>query len=86
MIKCYNSTKYFVTNPEYYLTIMTVEQIEKAILNLSEKDFSELRNWLLDLDYRQWDQQLEQDIMDEKLDNIASEALAEFESGDYQEI
>jgi len=57
--------------------IMTVEQIEKAILNLSERDFSELRNWLLDLDYQRWDQQLEQDIMDGKLDDIASSALAE---------
>ncbi len=66
--------------------IMTVEQIEKAILNLSETDFSELRNWLLDLDYQQWDQQLEQDIKDGLLDDIAKEALAEFEAGDYQEI
>ncbi len=57
--------------------IMTVEQIEKAILNLSERDFGELRNWLLDLDYQRWDQQLEQDIMDGKLDDIASSALAE---------
>lgn len=56
---------------------MTIEQIEKAILNLSEKDFSELRNWLWDLDYQQWDRQLEQDIMDGKLDNLAKEALTE---------
>jgi hypothetical protein len=65
---------------------MTIEQIEKAILNLSKTDFTKLRNWLLDLDYQQWDQQLEQDIMDGKLDDIAKEALAEFEAGDYQEI
>ena len=65
---------------------MTIEQIEKAILNLSEQDFSKLRNWLLDLDYQQWDQQLEQDIMDGKLDDIATEALAEFKAGNYQEI
>ncbi len=65
---------------------MTIEQIEKAILNLSEQDFSKLRNWLLDLDYQQWDQQLEQDIMDGKLDDIAKEALAEFKAGNYQEI
>jgi predicted YcjX-like family ATPase len=66
--------------------IMTVEQIEKAILNLSETDFSELRNWLLDLDYQQWDQQLEQNIKNGLLDDIAKEALAEFEAVDYQEI
>lgn len=65
---------------------MNVEQIEKAILNLSEQDFSKLRNWLLDLDYQQWDKQLEQDIIKGKLDDLASEALAEFEAGDYQEM
>jgi hypothetical protein len=65
---------------------MTIEQIEKAILNLSETDFTKLRNWLLDLDYLQWDQQLEQDIKEGKLDALAQEALAEFEAGDYQEI
>lgn len=37
---------------------MTIEQIEKAILNLSETDFTKLKKWLLDLDYQQWDQQL----------------------------
>ena len=65
---------------------MTIEQIEKAILNLSENDFIKLRNWLLELDYEQWDQQLEQDINKGKLDALAKEALAEFEAGDYQEI
>ncbi len=65
---------------------MTVEQIEAAILNLSETDFAKLRNWLLDLDYEQWDRQLEQDIVDGKLDDLAKEALAEFEAGEYQQI
>ncbi|AFZ48060.1 hypothetical protein Cyast_2110 [Cyanobacterium stanieri PCC 7202] len=65
---------------------MTIEQIEKAILNLSQEDFKKLKDWLIELDYQQWDQQLEQDIIDGKLDNLASEALAEFEAGNYQEI
>ncbi|MGL5508394.1 MAG: hypothetical protein ACRC2J_16935 [Microcoleaceae cyanobacterium] len=65
---------------------MTIEQIENAILNLSEQDFTKLRNWLLDLDYQQWDEKLEKDIIDGKLDALAEEALAEFEAGDYQEI
>ncbi len=65
---------------------MTIEQIENAILNLSKTDFTKLRNWLLDLDYQQWDQQLEQDINEGKLDALAQEALAEFEAGYYQEL
>ena len=66
--------------------MMSIEQIENAILNLSETDFTKLRNWLLDLDYQQWDQQLEQDINEGKLDALAQEALAEFEAGYYQEL
>lgn len=65
---------------------MTIEQIEKAILNLSQDDFTKLKHWLLDLDYQQWDQQLEQDIINGKLDKLASEALADFEAGNYQQI
>ncbi len=65
---------------------MTIEQIENAILNLSKTDFTKLRNWLLDLDYQQWDKQLEQDINEGKLDALAQEALAEFEAGYYQEL
>jgi hypothetical protein len=65
---------------------MTIEQIENAILNLSKTDFAKLRNWLLDLDYLQWDKQLEQDIKEGILDALAQEALAEFEAGDYDKI
>ena len=64
----------------------TVKEIEKAILNLSESDFKQLRNWLLELDYQQWDKELEEDIMKGRLDEIAKEALADFEAGEYQEI
>jgi hypothetical protein len=77
--------KQLITNLKIYM-IMNIEQIENAILKLSEQDFTKLRNWLLDLDYQQWDKKLEQDIIDGKLDALAKEALAEFEVGDYQEI
>ena len=64
----------------------TVQEIEKAILKLSASEFKQLRNWLLELDYQQWDKQLEEDIMSGKLDELANEALADFEAGNYQEI
>ena len=64
----------------------TVQEIEKAILKLSASEFKQLRNWLLELDYQQWDKQLEEDIMNNKLDELAKEALADFEAGNYQEI
>jgi hypothetical protein len=64
----------------------TLEQIEAAILNLPSHDFQRLRQWLADLDYQRWDEQLEQDIADGKLDALAAEAIAEFNAGHCREI
>lgn len=63
-----------------------LEQIEAAILSLSSNEFEKLRLWFLDLDYERWDEQIEQDIEDGKLEAFAQEAIAEFEAGHCQEI
>lgn len=64
----------------------TLEQIEAAILTLPSEEFVRLRQWFFELDYQRWDEQLEQDIADGKLDALASEAIASFEAGHCQEI
>ena len=64
----------------------TLEQIEAAILTLPSNDFEKLRRWFLDLDYRRWDKQLEQDVVEGKLEALADEAIAEFEAGNCKEI
>lgn len=56
----------------------SLEQIEAAILTLPADEFQRLRQWLSDLDDRRWDEQLEKDIEDGKLDALAEEAIAEF--------
>jgi hypothetical protein len=63
-----------------------LEQIEAAILSLPSNEFEKLRRWFLDLDYERWDEQIEQDIKDGKLEALAQEAIAEFEAGHCQEI
>jgi hypothetical protein len=64
----------------------TLEQIESAILSLPTQEFQRPREWLLELDQQHWDQQLEQDIADGKLDALAAEAIAEFEAGECRAI
>ncbi|WP_017744359.1 hypothetical protein [Scytonema hofmannii] len=54
----------------------SLEQIEAAILSLLQDEFQRLRQWFFDLDYQRWDEQLEQDIADGKLEALASEAIA----------
>lgn len=63
-----------------------IEQIEAAILSLPSSEFEQLRLWFLDLDYERWDQQIEQDIEAGKLDALAQEAIAEFQSGHCRDI
>jgi hypothetical protein len=58
-----------------------LEPIEAAILSLPSNEFERLRYWFFDLDYERWDEQIEQDIADGKLEALAEEAIAEFEAG-----
>lgn len=64
----------------------TLEQIEAAILTLPPDEFQRLRQWFADLDYQRWDEQIEQDIAEGRLDALAEEAIAEFKAGRCREI
>jgi hypothetical protein len=64
----------------------TLEQIEAAILTLPSDEFQRLRQWVLDVDYDRWDEQIEQDIADGKLEALAAEAIAEFKAGHCRKI
>lgn len=59
----------------------TLEQIEAAILTLPLDEFQRLRQWFSDVDYQRWDEQLEQDIIEGRLNAFAEEASAEFQAG-----
>ncbi|MBW4557599.1 MAG: hypothetical protein KME59_17005 [Trichormus sp. ATA11-4-KO1] len=66
--------------------MLTLEQIEAAILKLPPDKFQILMEWFLNLDYQRWDEQLEKDIADGKLDALAQEAISDFEVGNYRAI
>jgi hypothetical protein len=66
--------------------MLTLEQIESAILQLSPNEYEKLIQWFADLDYQRWDEQLEKDIADGKLEAFAQEAIAEFEAGNCRTI
>ena len=65
---------------------MTLEQIEAAILKLPPDEYQKLVQWFAELDNQRWDEQLEKDIADGKLEDLAQEAIADFEAGRYREI
>ncbi len=66
--------------------MLTLEQIEAAILDLPPDKFRQLMDWFFDLDYQRWDEQLEKDITEGKLEDLALEAIADFEAGHYRAI
>jgi hypothetical protein len=56
----------------------TIEQIKTAILSLAPFEFQRLKQWIFVVDYQRWDEQLERDIVEGKLDALVEEAIAEF--------
>ena len=61
--------------------MMTVEEIKEQVLALSAEEQAALRDWLDELDWDRWDEQLERDVHAGKLDALAEEALREDAEG-----
>ncbi|HXU45085.1 MAG TPA: hypothetical protein VN783_06135 [Thermoanaerobaculia bacterium] len=66
-----------------------VETIESEIQKLTREELAELRQWLLEEDWNDWDRQIEADAAAgrlEKLDQLFEQALAAHHAGESQEI
>ena len=58
-----------------------IEHIEQQIRELSPGEFSELRDWVLNQDWKSWDAQIELDARSGKLDELLAEAQADYAAG-----
>jgi hypothetical protein len=52
-----------------------VEQIEDEVRRMNPKELAEFRNWFLEFDSRQWDEQIDEDVHAGRLDKIANKAI-----------
>jgi hypothetical protein len=59
----------------------TVQEIEQAIIKLSESDRAKLRDWLADFDQDEWDKQIAADEAAGRLDALADEAVKDLREG-----
>jgi len=59
----------------------TVQEIEKAVINLSKDDLSSFRDWFLEHDADVWDRKFEEDVASGRLNRFAAKALAELRQG-----
>ena len=53
----------------------TIQEIERAVVELSPEELAEFRAWFLEFDAASWDRQFEQDVVAGRLDALAEEAL-----------
>jgi len=68
-------------------TIMRkVDHIEQQIRELSEAEFAELREWMLEQDWAAWDAKIKADDAAGKLEHMVSESKAEFDRGKGRKI
>lgn len=63
-----------------------VEQIEHEIQKLNRAELTNFRNWFLEYDANEWDQQIEDDIQAGKLDKLAEKALSAHNTGKTKEL
>ena len=55
--------------------MMKVTELQRAILDLSEAEYTDLVRWLRDQDWERWEQEFDQDVRAGRLDPLASNAL-----------
>jgi hypothetical protein len=66
--------------------MQTVQEIKMAIQSLSPDDFSDVKKWILELEWQDWDKQIEKDSEAGKLDFLMAEALTEKAQNKLREL
>ena len=64
----------------------SITKIQQAILSLPEADYLQLRNWFNELDWENWDRQIEADSENEKLDFLIAEAFETQEKSTLKDL
>ncbi len=60
---------------------MSIKEIELAIAQLSPNELHELRQWFDEFLESLWDQQIESDLQEGRLDGLIQEAEADYAAG-----
>jgi len=68
------------------LSMTRLEELERAVTALTAEEYREFRQWFLERDWAQWDQQIEEDARAGKLDFLIREALEAKQQGKLQEL
>ena len=64
----------------------SIEEIQSAIISLAPEEYAQLREWFIERDWEQWDQQIAADTQAGKLDFLIAEAMAEKAQGHLRDL
>jgi hypothetical protein len=63
-----------------------LEAIEEEIRKLSPREMAELRDWMAEQDWNEWDAQIERDVAAGRLDDFFAKAVADHEAGKSRKL
>jgi hypothetical protein len=63
------------------MKLNTLQEIERALSQLSPEDLAAFRVWFAEFDAARWDRQLEADVAAGRLDALAEKALQDLKAG-----
>ena len=66
--------------------MLRIEEIKSIIEKLPKNEFLELKSWILEKDWQQWDEEIERDSKEGNLDFLIEEALKEKRQGKLREL
>ena len=75
-----------VPHSKEVIIVSSVEEIQSAIVSLAPEEYARLREWFIERDWEQWDQQIEADARAGKLDFLIAEAMAEKAQGQLRNL
>ena len=61
--------------------MIQLEKIQEEIRLLPQSEFRKLRDWIIEQDWNEWDQQIDKDVSLGKLDFLIEEAVNENKAG-----
>lgn len=65
---------------------MRAEELQSAVSQLSAEEFARFREWFDKFDAEVWDRQFEEDAKSGKLDQLANQAIADFQAGKCKQL
>ena len=64
----------------------SLSDIEQSVSQLTKDEFAKFRLWFWEFENKKWDDQIIKDISENKLANMANEALADYNKGKFKTL